>query len=343
MKVEIERDSVMGGRMHIDPELQPALKMFPEVSFSLEALAEIRKVATEDALRDALSGGGSEGVKIRDVFIGGPEGAPDVRVRIYEPLDADRPLPGLLWIHGGGYVCGIPEQGDRRIREIVEEIGCIAVSVDYRLAPENPYPGPLEDCYAALKWMFDQAGELGLDSTRIAIGGGSAGGGLAAGLGLLARDRKELKICHQVLLYPMLDDRNTSRAGDLSRDALFWTRHNNHFGWKSYLGDEPGKDGVSAYAAPTRAVDLSGLPHTFIAVGDIDLLAGEDILFAHRLLQSGVPAELHVYPGAFHAFDVKVPEAGVSKSCGSAVLHSLKRAFSEHRKRKRKRDALTAV
>jgi len=314
--------------MHIDPELQPALEMFPEVSFSLEALPEIRKVTTEDALREALSGGGGEGVKIRDLFIAGPEGAPDVRVRIYEPLDADRPLPGLLWIHGGGYVCGIPEQADRRICEIVGEIGCISVSVNYRLAPENPYPAPLEDCYAAFKWMNEQASELGLDPALIAIGGGSAGGGLAAGLGLLARDRKEFKVCHQILLYPMLDDRTGAGKGGNLADAPFWTIHNNRFGWQCYLDGTPGRNDIPAYASASRAKDLSGLPPAFIVVGGIDILAREDVSYAQRLLGFGVEVELHVYPGAFHAFDVKVPDAQVSKNCNSAVLWALRRAFS---------------
>ena len=165
----------------------------------------------------------------------------------------------------------------------MKDLGCVAVSVDYRLAPENPYPAPLEDCYTALKWIFEQSDELGVNIERIAIGGGSARGGLAAGLALLARDREELGICYQLLLYPKLDDRNTAQAGDGIPDTLFWTRHNNFFGWHSYLNAIPGADGVSQYAAAARATDLTGLPPAFIAVGDIDLLAEEDILFARGL------------------------------------------------------------
>ena len=313
---------------NLDPELEPALKAFPEISFRLDNIVRLRKMFNQETREMAKALPIPKGLRFRDLEISGPMGEPDVRIRICEPESREDPLPGLLWIHGGGYVSGIPEQADIRIGEIVKEIGCVVVSVDYRLAPEHPYPAPLEDCYAALRWIFERADEIGVDKTRIAIGGGSAGGGLAAGLALLARDREELKICYQLLLYPMLDDRNTAPASDALPDTLFWTRHNNHFGWKSYLGKEPGEGDVSIYAAPARAVDLAGLPPTFIAVGDIDLLAEEDILFAGRLIAAGVPVELHVYPGAFHAFDVKAPEAGVSKRCNAEVVQALKRALS---------------
>jgi len=312
----------------VDPELEPALRVFPEITFRKDNLERLREMMNRETREMLSSLPEPEGVSFRGLEVPGPAGQPDVRIRICEPEEPDAPLPGLLWIHGGGYVSGIPEQADLRLAALAREIGCVAVSVAYRLAPEHPFPAPLEDCYVALKWMFDQSEVLGIDRKRIAIGGGSAGGGLAAGLGLLARDREELKVCYQLLLYPMLDDRNTAQASDALPDTLFWTRHNNHFGWKAYLGEEPGKDGVSVYAAPARAVDLAGLPPTFIAVGDIDLLAEEDILFAQSLLQSGVPVELHVYPGAFHAFDVKVPEAEGSKSCNTSVLQALKKALS---------------
>ena len=318
----------MGKNDNLDPDLAPALQVFPEITFREGNLRMLREMMNRETREMLSSLPVPEGVRFRNIKVPGPNGQPDVRIRICEPDEPSGPLPGLFWIHGGGYVSGIPEQADLRLAGLAREIGCVAVSVDYRLAPEHPFPAPLEDCYAALRWMFKQPEKLGVDSRRIAIGGGSAGGGLAAGLGLLARDRKEVKICYQLLLYPMLDDRNTAPASETLPDTLFWTRHNNHFGWKSYLGEEPGKDGVSIYAAPARAVDLSGLPPTFIAVGDIDLLAEEDILFAGRLVEARVPVELHVYPGAFHAFDVKVPEAEVSRQCGSVVLRALKKALS---------------
>jgi len=318
----------MNIRKKLDSELASALDRFTEISFSLDKLDEIRETQVRDTREMIRLQPPGEGVSQRDFQVPGPGKNHYVTIRIYEPEDRFAVLPGFFWIHGGGYVSGSPEQDDPQIRRIVKEIGCVVVAVDYRLAPEHPYPTPLEDCYAALKWMHEQADELGVDSNRIAIGGGSAGGGLAAGLALLARDRKEIKIAFQLLLYPMLDDRNASHASDKLPDALFWTRHNNRFGWKSYLGCTPGAEGIPPYASPARAVDLSGLPPSFIAVGDVDLLAEEDIQFACRLLQSGVPVELHVYPGAFHAFDVKVPEAGVSKHCSEAVVQSLRRALN---------------
>jgi acetyl esterase/lipase len=313
---------------NLDPELESALIEFSEISFNLDNLIEIRGMLDQETRENLRSQPRCEGVIKRDLQVPGLQGAPDVMVRVYEPEKRPAVLAGFFWIHGGGYVSGIPEQDDMRMGQLVKDIGCVAVSVDYRLAPENPYPAPLEDCYAALKWMFEQSDELGVDIKRIAIGGGSAGGGLAAGLALLARDRKELGICYQLLLYPMLDDRNTLQAGDGIPDTFFWTRHNNLFGWTSYLNGIPGADGVSHYAAAARAEDLTGLPPAFIAVGDIDLLAEEDILFARGLVQAGVPVELHVYPGAFHAFDVKVPAAGVSKRCNAEVAQALKRVLA---------------
>ncbi len=317
----------MNIREKLDHELQSALDEFPEIVFSSDRLDEIREMQIRDTREMLRIQTAEKGIALRNFQVPGPGDAHAVRVRFYEPERRSGILPGFLWIHGGGYVSGSPEQDEPQIRRIVKETGCVVAAVDYRLAPEHPYPAPLEDCYTALKWMHEQANELGVDSNHIAIGGGSAGGGLAAGLSLLARDRKELKITFQLLLYPMLDDRNASHASDKLPDALFWTRHNNCFGWKSYLGCTPGTEGIPPYASPARAADLNGLPPSFIAVGDIDLLAEEDIQFARRLLQSGVPVELHVYPGAFHAFDVKVPEAGVSKRCGQAVVQALQRAF----------------
>jgi acetyl esterase/lipase len=317
----------MNIRKKLDPELESVLDRFTEISFSLEKLDEIREMQDRDTREMIRLQPPGEGVAPRDFQVPGPGKNHYVTIRIYEPEDRLAVLPGFFWIHGGGYVSGSSEQDDPQIRRIVKEIGCVAVAVDYRLAPEHPYPAPLEDCYAALKWMHEQAHDLGVDTSRVAIGGGSAGGGLAAGLALLARDRKEIKIAFQLLLYPMLDDRSPAQASDKLPDALFWTLHNNHFGWKSYLDDNPGAEDISPYAAPARAADLSGLPPSFIAVGDIDLLAEEDIQFACRLVKSGVPVELHVYPGAFHAFDVKVPEAGVSKRCSEAVVQALKRAL----------------
>jgi acetyl esterase/lipase len=237
------------------------------------------------------------------------------------------PLPALLWIHGGGYVLGNVEQDDLFAQRIALAVECVVVSVDYRLAPEHPFPAPLEDCYAALSWLAGHADELGVDPARIAIGGASAGGGLAAGLALLARDRAAVKVALQLLIYPMIDDRNVAPASAALPDTLLWTRENNLIGWRSYLGREPGGEGVSAYAAAFRATALEGLPPAYIAVGELDLFLHENIEYAQRLLRAGVATDLHVYPGAFHGFEGLAPGTDVARRLIADRDHVLKRAL----------------
>jgi triacylglycerol lipase len=209
----------------------------------------------------------------------------------------------LLHIHGGGYVLGIPEANDAANRATALALGIVVVSVDYRLAPETVWPGALEDCYAALVWMHESAAELGIDPTRIAIAGESAGGGHAAALALHARDRGGPAICFQLLDAPMLDDRTGTTNDPHPHVGHFvWTPEKNRFGWRALLGVEPGGPEVPAAAVPARAADLSGLPPTFISVGALDLFLEEDMDFVRRLTRAGVPAELHVIPGAYHGF-----------------------------------------
>ena len=236
-------------------------------------------------------------------------------------------LPALLWIHGGGYVCGTIDIDNIPLKKITLATGCLSLAVAYRLAPEHPYPAPLEDCYAALSWLASRAKDLGVDPRRIAIGGASAGGGLAAGLALLARDRAEIDVISQFLVFPMLDDRNTLPASDTLPDTLIWTRENNRIGWCAYLGDEPGGDNVPAYASPARADDMTGLPPAFIAAGDIDLFAPEDIEYARRLVEAGVATELHVYPGACHGFNDIAPEAAISRQFTDDFYRALKQSL----------------
>jgi acetyl esterase/lipase len=200
------------------------------------------------------------------------------------------------------------------------------VSIEYRLAPEHPYPAPLDDCYVGLLWTFAHADELGVDTTRVAIGGASAGAGLAAGLGLLARDRGEVQLAYQLLIYPMIDDRNVSASSHIVK-APIWSREANLLGWHAYLGHEPGGADEPIYAAPARAEDLSGLPPTFIGVGTLDVFRDEDIHYALRLLAAGVPTELHVYPGAPHGFELMVPHAAVSRQAGRDIDDALGRAL----------------
>ncbi len=267
------------------------------------------------------------GVITEDKTVPGPEGAPDVTVRIYRPEKQSGLLPALLWIHGGGYMLGEIDQEDFTAKQFTLAGKCVVASVEYRLAPEHPYPAPLEDCYAALKWLAAHARDLKADPSRIAIGGASAGGGLAAGLSILARDRAEVPVMFQLLVYPMINDCNVAPPSDVLPDTLFWTRENNLMGWRYYLGCEPGGGGISCYAAAFRAESLEGLPPAYIAVGDIDLFAGEDVDYARRLIAAGVPTELHVYPGGCHAFDMLVPGADISKRFTSDIHRALKKAL----------------
>jgi len=234
---------------------------------------------------------------------GGDQGDLPVPVRIHSPVHRTGPIPGVLAIHGGGYVIGDRTMNDGLFDRWCVDPGVVAVSVGYRLAPETPYPGPLEDCYRALAWTVEHADDLGIDPTCIGLYGASAGGGLAAGLALLARDRGEVEVAFQMLQYPMLDDRQITRSSQVE-DLQIWSRTSNRFGWGAYLGHLYGSDAIPVYAAAARAEDLVGLPPTYICVGTLDGFVDEDIDFAQRLLHAQVPTELHVLPGAPHGFEL---------------------------------------
>ena len=222
---------------------------------------------------------------------------------MHRPRKRERTSGAILHIHGGGYVNGDPMSLAPLHRAMALDLGCVIVSVDYRLAPETRAPGAVEDCYAALAWLFLEAQGLEVDPARVGVLGESAGGGLAAALALLVRDRGEHRLAFQHLIYPMLDDRTcVSAEQNAFAGEFIWSRENNRFGWSSLLGVEPGSADISPYAAPARAVDLTGLPPAYIAVGALDLFIDEDMAYARRLIHAGVPTELHVYPGAFHGF-----------------------------------------
>jgi acetyl esterase/lipase len=229
--------------------------------------------------------------------------------------DAAQPGSAVLYLHGGGMIFGLEHLGslyDLAVREYVATSGVPMFVVDYRVAPEHPDPTPVEDCYSALLWLAENAPSLGVDPTRIAVMGDSAGGGLAAGVCLLARDRGGPAIAQQLLSYPMLDDRTRSPDPQLL-PFLTWTYDDNITGWEALLGDRAGSDAISPYAAPARAGDLSGLPHTYIDVGDLDIFRDEDIIYARRLSDAGVPTELHLHPGCPHAFEALARGADVSR------------------------------
>lgn len=226
-----------------------------------------------------------------------------LRVVTYERADRSGPTGALLWIHGGGMVLGVPEQGHPLCGRWADELGILVVSVDYRLAPENPFPAGLEDCYAALGWIHDQAEALGVDPDRVAVGGDSAGGGLAAALSQMARDRRGPAISFQLLEYPMLDDRTVLRQDHAGTGAFVWTPASNRFAWTAYLGRVPRAADAPRYAAPARTEDLSGLPPAWVGVGELDLFHAEDVDYADRLRSAGVACELHVEPGMYHGAD----------------------------------------
>ncbi|GAB3256100.1 alpha/beta hydrolase [Nocardioides dilutus] len=261
-------------------------------------------------------------------MVPGPEDAPQVRVRRYRPADPAGPLPALVYFHGGGFVVGSLDLYDADCRRIAAEVGAVVVSVDYRLAPEHPFPAPLEDCYAALLWVAENAAELGVDPDRIGVGGESAGGGLAAGVSLLARDRGGPRLCLQFLGIPELDDRlETGSMRALGIDSPITTIANGEISWDSYLGPGVrGTDLVSPYAAPARATDLAGLPPALVTAYELDALRDEDVAYAQRLLSAGVPTELHVYPGAFHAC-TWLADVGICQTVLEDVVDGLRRGL----------------
>jgi acetyl esterase/lipase len=315
----------MPTRHLVDPELVAAIDAIPIANLDATSLAATRGAMASMVM--PLETYAREGIATARRRIPGPKGAPDVEVLIYRPRAAAQPRPVYLNIHGGGYVMGVAELNGPSNMRLAEELDCVVVSVEYRLAPETRAPGSVEDCYAALRWVHGAADELGIDRTRIAIGGESAGGGLAAALALLARDRGEIPICFQLLIYPMLDDRTaTTTSPNVFAGQFVWGPASNRFAWSALLGHEPGAAGVSPYAAAARATDLSGLPPAYITVGALDLFVDEDIAYAQRLLHAGVPTELHVIPGAYHAFEMAV-EASVTVGAQRERRKALSRAF----------------
>ncbi|SMB96914.1 alpha/beta hydrolase fold domain-containing protein [Deinococcus hopiensis] len=311
----------------IDADLEMLISHFSEEATLIltgESLITLRQSIQQEA---AEQPGPPRDVHVTDRWIPGWKADPPVRVRLYQPASPLRTTPALLWIHGGGFIAGCPEQDEAQMIDLVQVTGCTVISVDYRLAPEQPFPAALHDCFAAYKWVASEGRTLGVDPTRIAIGGASAGGGLTAGLALLIQEQHEVRPALQVLLYPMLDDRNVQSASEAGSDHLLWTRQNNAYAWQAYLGSaycEPPK-----FAAAARALAVEELTPAFIAVGELDLFLHEDIEYARRLLSAGVPTELHVYPGAFHSFDSVMPKARVSQRLRNDLLFALTQAWEQ--------------
>jgi len=313
-----------------DPELVAALKALngrPLIGW--DDLPAARQSMKQSLAAINASTPDSPQVAKEDRTVPGPQGAPAVPIRIYRPVNRVGPLPGgLLWIHGGGYVSGSIEQNDGLMQHTVERVGCVAVSVEYRLAPEHPFPAPLEDCYAVLVWMAEHAASLGIDPARIAIAGSSAGGGLAAGLALLARDRGKVKVAFCVLISPMLDDRDCTASSEVFADTPIWSRQDNRKGWRAFLGDAVARGKVPPYAAAARATNLTNLPPTYIAVSSGEVFLDEDVEYAQRLARAGVPVELHVYPNTFHGWALVAPRAAISQRLLADWNQALERAWN---------------
>ena len=309
----------------LDPELRDFLTLFPAELLTACGDDPPAARAMLDQLLEAMAAKlPTTDVSIEERVIPGPGG--DLPIVIYQP-PAPAPRPGMLMIHGGGYVVGTARE-DINGPAFAEHAGCTVVSVEYRLAPEHTYQAAVADCFAGLNWMVDNAESLGVDSSRIAIGGASAGGGLSAGLALYNRDNNGPDLRLQLLIYPMLDDTHETPSGYEVTNPHTWNRDVSLKAWKMYLGDEHGTDSVSPYAAAARATDLGGLPPAYVCVGTQDLFRDEAIDYAQRLMAAGVPTELLVVPGMFHGAETFNPAAAVSQRLRMGYMDALKRAIS---------------
>lgn len=287
----------------VDSEIAAALASFPAnaAKLTLEALPTLREMTAAMWKSVALP----DGVSIEDHAVDD-----HVRVRVYRPGSGTGIRPCIYWIHGGGFVVGTYDMNDQLLAQWCLQFDCAAVSVEYRLAPEHPYPLPLDDCVAGLSWTHEHAGVLGVDPRRVGVAGASAGGGLAAALALRARNESRHPLAFELLVYPMLDHRQQTESSGW--DAPILSAEANAVGWAAYLGDLD-RGAVPAYASPTLADDVAGLPQTFLMVGGVDVLLDECVDYALRLTRSGVPTELHVYPGAPHLFDMLAPDTALAR------------------------------
>ncbi|MFF3413849.1 alpha/beta hydrolase [Streptomyces sp. NPDC002698] len=265
-----------------------------------------------------------------DLTVPGPEGAPDISLFVVRPLapPGNGPRPVIYHSHGGGMVLGNSRAGVEVVLEWARELDAVVVSVEYRLAPEHPYPAGVEDVYAGLLWTARHAGELGGDPERIVVAGASAGGGLTAALALLTRDREGPRPLGQVLMYPMLDDRNDTPSAHQMAGVGAWDRTANETAWTAVLGEARGGPDVPAYAAPARATDLSGLPPAFLDVGSAETFRDEVVDYASRIWRAGGVAELHVWPGGFHGFDAFAPHTVLARTARAARIAWLRRLLA---------------
>jgi acetyl esterase/lipase len=267
-----------------------------------------------------------EGLDCSEVWVSRKDGS-KIRVRIYKPLHLEKAVPGVLWIHGGGYAQGVPEMSGSMYKRLIETSACVIVAPDYRLAIDAPYPAAFDDCYEVLLWMKDHAQELGIRNDQLMVGGESAGGGLTAALTLYARDKGEVNIAFQMPLYPMIDDRMMTESAR-ENNAYVWNSDTNRWAWKLYLGELFGKD-VPSYAAAARAADYRNLPPTVTFVGDIEPFRDETIRYVENLRRAGGSVDFKMYKGAYHGFDIIHPKAKISQAATDFLMNSFKHA-AEH-------------
>jgi acetyl esterase/lipase len=309
-----------------DPTVEELASTFPRFDVS-------DAVGARDTLNEFLEAMAAEGVerptddRIEEIerTIPGPDGAPNVPIRIYMPKDRTGRGPGFVNFHGGGFILGDLEMEHPRCLIMAAEGGAVSVGVDYRLAPENPFPAGVEDCYAALHWVVDNAAELKIDPAKIAIGGGSAGGNLTTAVALMARDRGGPDVAFQMLSYPVIDDRCETPSMKDGADLYIWDYQNSLDMWNQYIGQD--RSNVSPYASPARALDLSGLPPAYMMTCEHDPLRDEAIIYAMRLMAAGVQVELHNYPGTVHGFDFLTPSEISTRAVNEGV-EAFKRAIA---------------
>lgn len=303
----------------VDTTHREVLDMFPRDFLTLDDIPALRIPFEGEAVNFP------ENLVVEDILVPGLNNDPDLRVRLYRPTDLPEGSPGLLWMHPGGLTLGSANMEDLTSAQRALDHSCLVASVDYRLAPENPYPAASDDCYSALLWLVQNASELGISESRIAIGGASAGAGLAASTALRARDESGPSLIFQLLTYPMLDHRNTNPSSfGVTDDFRVWNRKANMICWEAYLGD---LNDVPSYASPSLETDLSNLPPAIISVGALDNFVDECVDYAQRMMQAGVRTDLRVYAGAFHGSVAMVAHSPISVEWAKAENDALHRAF----------------
>ena len=307
---------------HIHKDLLPAFKRLSPMIFTEARLPLIRGI-NQKLIRPYKE----ESLQFTEHHIAYADSDVSIRVKVYAPKAQQQPLPVVLYIHGGGTFFGTVEGNDATCASYVKHVPCVVVSVDYRLAPEHPYPAALEDCYLALQWIVSERETLNIDIDRLAVVGGSTGGGLTAALTLLARDRKGPNIKFQMPLFPMIDDTCATPSSQEVLDSKVWSSELNQFAWSMYLKNIKGD--VPKYAAPIRETDFSQLPATYTSVGTLDPYRDETINYVQALAQAGVPVEFHLYPGCYHEFESIAPDAPISKQSKAAALQALKQALTD--------------